>query len=227
MKPLIITACLLICNSALGDDKYPEIKLTDGTVLKDVVIKSVEERGIRCEHSGGAGLVKKELLPADILERYGVSMAIEGGDRAEKEATARRLHEARQAKTPPSAPRNAPAEDPAATKVGPLTLTFVSVQAGMYRSLKTQRMIEGALYVVEATNSSNVRVSGKAGIAVALAGTPDDAGWFNFNLAPGESARWQVGSLFTPALSGKTVAVTLEAPGGKTVTGQLAVPDRK
>lgn len=84
-------AALLLTFVALASaqEKLAELKLRDGSVLKEVTIIRAELKGLRCEHKDGAGLIKKENLPADVAARYAEHFELEEKVIKEKEAAAK------------------------------------------------------------------------------------------------------------------------------------------
>lgn len=69
MKTLLLSL-LLLCTAASGGDLIGEVKLKNGTVLKDVEVKELTDKGLRLVHSEGVGVYRTDHLPEEVRRKY-------------------------------------------------------------------------------------------------------------------------------------------------------------
>lgn len=116
---LILT---LPCAALQAGDVIKEIKLTDGTVLKDVEVKDSTPRGVKLSHKDGIGIFRLDLLPVDLRKKYG------GDIEAAKAAAKQKAEDAE--KTARSVRRNAEASTAVEEKAKGVTLSILAVKQG-------------------------------------------------------------------------------------------------
>jgi hypothetical protein len=96
---LLLTAVTTLAAPAKKPVKFPELALTDGTVLKEVQVLKVEPDAIRVEHSDGVYRIKMENLPEAVQKQFGFDAEKAAAFRAvaeeENARIARQEHEAR------------------------------------------------------------------------------------------------------------------------------------
>jgi hypothetical protein len=226
MKTIALLLCILTSTLSAGD-KYPEIKLTDGTVLKEVEVKSVESRGLRCVHADGAGLIRRSLLPAELAKKYATEMELENGEREAKEKTERSKVESAEASQnaeiaataaanrewQEQADRLAPAE-----QIGPFKAQFVGARKAQI--LQFGSYTAGYEYAIKLQNTSDVTVRANAGISY----RGSEPLWYNLSLAPGQVTYVRAESILGSVRPGMTVDITLLAPDGSKKSGNCKIP---
>jgi len=66
----LILALLLLPGALHAGDKYSDIMLKDGTVLKDAEVTAITARGVKVTHQDGGGLITLEQLPPHLQKKY-------------------------------------------------------------------------------------------------------------------------------------------------------------
>jgi hypothetical protein len=99
MKPLF--ALLALTTAVIAGDTFDDMLLRNGTVLKNVEVKEITDRGLKVTHKDGSGLIKTEQLPAEVKKRYAARIAAAAKAAPAKDAPGKPVE-------PPAPPKTAP-----------------------------------------------------------------------------------------------------------------------
>lgn len=236
MKTLL--ALLTLTGAALAGDTYPELKLTDGTVLKEVEVRDVSAKGAKLSHKDGVGTYRAAQLPKEFREKYPDLMdaekqaAVDGERKAAASAEAKKAEAAEHAavvqKTKDEAMDARIKEFEAKLKshslpVGPCRAWVDFIKPGIVDTRIGKRA--GHFYSVSIENTSPNRVQAILRGSVFLNGEMgDNPAELKINLAPGETTRVNFPSIFSP-FADNTVAVELEGANGRSFNQSLDIPE--
>jgi hypothetical protein len=97
MKTTILLS-FIFCGRLLAGDTFEELRLTDGTILKNVEVKEVSAQGLKVTHENGSGVFSKKLLPPDVLKKFAADFETAEQEALEKAMVKRQAGEAKAAK---------------------------------------------------------------------------------------------------------------------------------